>query len=207
MKKIILIFAILVMVISSQSYAATVTLSDYFVTASPGRSWSYIYTDDTTGGAYGNGIAGDEFTVTDAPESVFMLSFFPPTVETGTLYLLEANNIFLYFEFIDSLTVPAGTFSNVLAVSALDSNFSANSFNSNPLVAINPAITAGVTDVSWYADGIGEIKFLGVRANDGSIDGGFELTNYVSAVPVPAAVWLFGSGLVGLIGIARRKKT
>ena len=25
-------------------------------------------------------------------------------------------------------------------------------------------------------------------------------------VPVPAAVWLFGSGLIGLIGIARRKK-
>ncbi len=27
----------------------------------------------------------------------------------------------------------------------------------------------------------------------------------VTAVPVPAAVWLFGSGLIGLIGIARRK--
>jgi hypothetical protein len=27
----------------------------------------------------------------------------------------------------------------------------------------------------------------------------------VSAVPVPAAVWLFGSGLIGLIGIARKK--
>ena len=26
-------------------------------------------------------------------------------------------------------------------------------------------------------------------------------------VPVPAAVWLFGSGLLGLIGVARRKKT
>lgn len=28
----------------------------------------------------------------------------------------------------------------------------------------------------------------------------------VSTVPVPAAVWLFGSGLVGLIGVTRRKK-
>ncbi len=28
----------------------------------------------------------------------------------------------------------------------------------------------------------------------------------VSAVPVPAAVWLFGSGLIGLIGVARCKK-
>lgn len=27
----------------------------------------------------------------------------------------------------------------------------------------------------------------------------------VSAVPVPAAAWLFGSGLLGLIGVARRK--
>jgi len=27
-----------------------------------------------------------------------------------------------------------------------------------------------------------------------------------SAVPVPAAAWLFGSGLLGLVGMARRKK-
>ena len=28
----------------------------------------------------------------------------------------------------------------------------------------------------------------------------------VRAVPVPPAVWLFGSGLLGVVGIARRKK-
>ena len=27
----------------------------------------------------------------------------------------------------------------------------------------------------------------------------------VTTVPVPAAVWLFGSGLIGLVGLARRK--
>ena len=31
-------------------------------------------------------------------------------------------------------------------------------------------------------------------------------TGDVGAVPVPAAVWLFASGLIGLIGIAKRKK-
>jgi len=31
-------------------------------------------------------------------------------------------------------------------------------------------------------------------------------TTQVPAVPVPAAVWLFGSGLLGLVGVARRKK-
>jgi hypothetical protein len=29
----------------------------------------------------------------------------------------------------------------------------------------------------------------------------------IPGVPIPAAVWLFGSGLVGLIGVARRKKS
>ena len=36
---------------------------------------------------------------------------------------------------------------------------------------------------------------------------GDELFFDVTVVPIPAAVWLFGSGLLGLIGIARRKKS
>lgn len=40
------------------------------------------------------------------------------------------------------------------------------------------------------------------------IAGGIEVdATSLTIVPIPAAVWLFGSGLLGLIGIARRKKT
>jgi len=34
---------------------------------------------------------------------------------------------------------------------------------------------------------------------------GLDITT--SVVPVPAAAWLFGSGLLGLVGVARRKKS
>ena len=40
-----------------------------------------------------------------------------------------------------------------------------------------------------------------VRSN-----GDYVLNVSVSAVPIPAAVWLFGSGLLGLVGMVRRKK-
>ena len=35
---------------------------------------------------------------------------------------------------------------------------------------------------------------------------GFVYASLVSTVPIPAAIWLFGSGFIGLVGIARRKK-
>ena len=54
----------------------------------------------------------------------------------------------------------------------------------------NPANPDGVLGVGMI-DG----AFVGFNAN-------FDFT----AVPVPAAVWLFGSGLLGLVGVARRRK-
>ncbi|MGD2138555.1 MAG: VPLPA-CTERM sorting domain-containing protein, partial [Gammaproteobacteria bacterium] len=40
-----------------------------------------------------------------------------------------------------------------------------------------------------------------------NITGYWDTSSYTAAVPIPAAVWLFGSGLLGLAGIAGKKKT
>ena len=63
---------------------------------------------------------------------------------------------------------------------------------------ISFAVCTGSNDVACNKD------FAGFEASDFEI--GFADPVALAAVPVPAAVWLFGSGLLGLIGIARRKK-
>jgi len=45
---------------------------------------------------------------------------------------------------------------------------------------------------------------FGAPLNSSLASGGVSLV--VTAVPIPTAVWLFGSGLLGLVGMARRKK-
>ena len=65
-------------------------------------------------------------------------------------------------------------------------------------------ILAGETGFSgFWTDVIpdGEWPGIGLDVNGNSIRMG------VSSIPLPPALWLFGSGLLGLIGIARRKKT
>ena len=47
----------------------------------------------------------------------------------------------------------------------------------------------------WYPNGGSSYQW----------DWGFQTYVETSAVPIPAAVWLFGSGLIGLIGVARKK--
>ncbi|MBU1689569.1 MAG: VPLPA-CTERM sorting domain-containing protein [Gammaproteobacteria bacterium] len=56
------------------------------------------------------------------------------------------------------------------------------------------------------ADGCtGTMATLIVDGNTLKFNGGDLLATRVASVPVPAAAWLLGSGLLGLVGVARRK--
>lgn len=69
----------------------------------------------------------------------------------------------------------------------------------------NPFFTAGLGGCSngQFCD-ISNVAPYNNRTNQWAFD--VLNVNEVPAVPVPAAVWLFGSGLLGLVGMARRKK-
>jgi len=47
--------------------------------------------------------------------------------------------------------------------------------------------------------------FIGTAFDLDELSMGFNYS--ITAIPVPAAVWLFGSGIIGLFGIARRRNT
>lgn len=84
----------------------------------------------------------------------------------------------------------------------------------NCLYDVGPYGSAGapVTNQTWMlasADGNGD-GVMGIPMASGGPFAGysanFNANLTPTAIPVPAAVWLFGSGLVGLVSVARRRK-
>jgi hypothetical protein len=123
-----------------------------------------------------------------------------------------------------------------LMVVSPDPNFSWNyrmdfytspfSYTGQPTPPPSVDLTAGTADltsfnINWYEIGFESLgaTHVPITANtDGSyhltwqLTGGFSptgtatMTMDIAPVPVPAAVWLLGSGLLGLIGMSRRPR-
>ena len=70
-------------------------------------------------------------------------------------------------------------------------------------VATNPAISSAIITNAQATDLLAGLWYINIHTQ--AFLGG-EIRGQVSVIPIPAALWLFGSGLLGLVGIARRKK-
>jgi hypothetical protein len=101
---------------------------------------------------------------------------------------------------------------------ALGNNDFTDSINFGLTASDSTGVTFSGTQVVLNNSSGGLVLFENINSlsiqnfNTNGITDGYDLAFHavsavpVPAVPVPAAVWLFGSGLIGLAGAARRKK-
>ena len=95
-----------------------------------------------------------------------------------------------------SLTI-SGTPSSTLNITSSNFVFGALASSGN-----GPWVLGDGTELSPGSN-LWNITFAGLGGQGGPE---IKMVVDIQAVPVPAAVWLFGSGLIGLVGVARRKK-
>lgn len=107
---------------------------------------------------------------------------------TGTIDFSLSSN---------SLTITVGSISYF---ESDDNGLPTISLFSGDLDAFNFSTTLDGNSFDSYFN-----TFDGFDSNGLAINGTWNSTVTLSPVPVPAAVWLFGSGLLGLVGVARRR--
>lgn len=60
-----------------------------------------------------------------------------------------------------------------------------------------------VSGLTWWQSGVGQIINLDIQAYNGAIGDRYNLVNYyIAPVPIPSALFLFGSALLGIMGIS-----
>ena len=146
---------------------------------------------------------GDSITQTASASGTATNGFAESDVFTA-LDIFVANELqeLLTFTFDFSLTTDAAT------------TAAGGSANANALVDVwNPGIVDILSDVAASGDetlscleGCSGLFSIDLANGFEYIEGFIDASGGADAVPVPAAVWLFGSGLLGLIGVARRRK-
>jgi hypothetical protein len=203
---LITLYALILAVLANHAVAVTLSLQPASQTAMPGDTVTLDLVIDGLGdfasdslGAFDIDIAYDTSVLTfsgytlgpylgdvSLSEAVdFSLGDSGGTVNITELSLLENDDVSCFFcipPYLDE--IQPGSFT----LASLDFTVDVLDPGASTIVAIDT--------VNALGDGFGAA--LTVESTTDAV---------INAVPVPAAVWLFGSGLIGLIGLARRKQS
>jgi len=121
----------------------------------------------------------------------------------GNDALAPASSIRLQIAFFDANGVPAGT------AAGGNSSPGFNLFDSNIITGNDPQDIWTLMGVGTAPapDNTAEVQLIVLGLTNPGGAAFFDDVSFdVAPIPVPAAVWLFGSGLLGLVGVARRRR-
>ncbi|MFC1773857.1 VPLPA-CTERM sorting domain-containing protein [Pseudomonadota bacterium] len=159
------------------------------------------------GGYLGNGGAGLD-SVTPDPNSIVGMQYsgFALNTYTAATNLGDDNTV------VGSQiggTVPSGTLDTVAGTITMDlSSWFAN-WNNNDIhsgTGKNDGVTSAFATGMWNPlTGEYSLSWQSAAGAPYLNTSYWTLEGIASPVPVPAAMWLFGSGLLGLVGMARKK--
>ena len=134
---------------------------------------------------------------------------FAPLPEGVTMYMFDDDDNNNFAAAASNLQVPIPS---IVGISGPQSgNFLASNSNGSLTLTTAPNFVMAVFDANlgggtWVGDSNPVFYGDGNSAQLTFDLSGSTLVVDVQPIPVPAAVWLFGSGLIGLVGLARRKK-
>lgn len=165
-----------------------------------GSNMLQIEIDNTSSSTVSSIITGLVFDIDATINAVTVTSF----IDGGGMDLLSAYNVELNLnnnitpnKMVADLAITTTNGINGGIYNAAGN--SGNLANTFPDIAI---LTLSITDPNPWA--LNAISNDILRMQRTGVDGEGSLK--IPGVPVPAAVWLFGSGLLGLVGVARRKR-
>ena len=159
------------------------------------------------------GNPGSYLRATDSVGGGGSLAALAPTLLSGDLVLFSGLSW-------DVLIPSSAIFSTNVLLEGFDGTFYRSDTTLLGTQQKNSWFTKSIdfgSDVGWKLLGSGAASFTSVASNakalyieldvttGGTIEAGIDNVHTISSIPIPASLWLFGSGLIGLVGISRRK--
>jgi hypothetical protein len=178
-----------------------------FITTANGNSDTLEYGLISGGYVAGNlDVQGNSLIITSAVDASKVINVADTATSGGVATKLNTDVNALNQQTFDSFAVAPGTKKGIFGTSASSSANLLTLYGTGvnqPNVFGSPSQLYGLTP-NGSGGGVSVAFDLGTLAFDGTTLS-FTGNSGNSAVPLPAAAWLFGSGLLGLLGIGRRR--